>query len=278
MKKICPLCGIESEEDARFCKECNIPLYDLKKEEEEVKEKIRRKKMEEERKKTEENDKIEEEKQRETKEEQRNWIPDSNKKREKDNPFWSILDESQGIPIPVGLVETLTGKLEKAFSDNIATSEKVDVKLQPQVGQCIVVTDKKVMIIKAGLVGGAGFFGANCKSFYFNQITSVDLRLSLMGGHIQFTVAGSVDIKGKGLLDMPNSENAVVFTMDYKERMKYVANLIRERVHSSRNKSHINQNTSGTSLADQINELAKLKQQGILSEEEFQIAKRKLLS
>ncbi|MBP8717992.1 MAG: tetratricopeptide repeat protein [Candidatus Atribacteria bacterium] len=28
MKKICPLCGTENEEDARFCKECNEPLYD----------------------------------------------------------------------------------------------------------------------------------------------------------------------------------------------------------------------------------------------------------
>ncbi|MDD5689758.1 MAG: zinc ribbon domain-containing protein [Caldisericia bacterium] len=27
MKKICPLCGTENEEDARFCKECNEPLY-----------------------------------------------------------------------------------------------------------------------------------------------------------------------------------------------------------------------------------------------------------
>ena len=30
MKKICPLCGTENEEDARFCKECNEPLYDFK--------------------------------------------------------------------------------------------------------------------------------------------------------------------------------------------------------------------------------------------------------
>ena len=27
MKKICPLCGTENEEDSRFCKECNEPLY-----------------------------------------------------------------------------------------------------------------------------------------------------------------------------------------------------------------------------------------------------------
>jgi|GEM_PF-5329208 len=30
MKKICPLCETENEEDARFCKECNIPLYNIK--------------------------------------------------------------------------------------------------------------------------------------------------------------------------------------------------------------------------------------------------------
>jgi len=28
MKKICPLCGTENEGDAKFCKECNEPLYD----------------------------------------------------------------------------------------------------------------------------------------------------------------------------------------------------------------------------------------------------------
>jgi len=28
MKNICPLCGTENEENARFCKECNEPLYD----------------------------------------------------------------------------------------------------------------------------------------------------------------------------------------------------------------------------------------------------------
>ena len=77
---------------------------------------------------------------------------------------------------------------------------------------------------------------------------------------------------------MGQAENAATFTAEYKERMKYVANLIRERVQASQNQSNIKQNTSGASLVDQINDLAKLKEQGILSEEEFQTAKRKLLS
>ena len=239
MKIKCPACDFENEEGSKFCKNCNAPLF---------------------------------------KQEYSEDNPYIKKIKKEDQPFGLISDEEDEIRNRMELVEILKGKIEKAFNDNITAEENVDVKLQPQSGQGIIVTDKRVMIIKAGITGGAGFFGANCKSFYFNQITSVDLRLSIMGGHIQFTVAGSVDIKGKGLLDMPQSENAVVFTLDYKERMKYVANLIRERVQASQNQSNIKQNTSGASLVDQINDLAKLKEQGILSEEEFQTAKRKLLS
>ncbi|TFG90028.1 MAG: zinc ribbon domain-containing protein, partial [Candidatus Atribacteria bacterium] len=41
MKKICPLCETENDEDARFCKECNEPLYNIKAEEKEFIEKER---------------------------------------------------------------------------------------------------------------------------------------------------------------------------------------------------------------------------------------------
>lgn len=239
MKTKCPQCDFENEEGSKFCKNCNAPL---------------------------------------SKQDYSEDNPYIKKKGNEDQPFELISDEEDEIKNRIELVEILKGKLEKAFNDNITTKEKIDVKLQVQAGQSIVVTDQRVMIIKAGMVGGAGFFGANCKSFYFNQITSVDLRMSILGGHIQLTVAGSIDIKGKDILDMGQAENAATFTADYKERMKYVADLIRERVRSSQSPPHITNSISGTSLVDQINELAKLKQQGILSEEEFQIAKRKLLS
>lgn len=239
MKTKCPQCDFENEEGSKFCKNCNAPL---------------------------------------SKQDYSEDNPYIKKKGNEDQPFELISDEEDEIKNRIELVEILKGKLEKAFNDNITTKEKIDVKLQVQAGQSIVVTDQRVMIIKAGMVGGAGFFGANCKSFYFNQITSVDLRMSILGGHIQLTVAGSIDIKGKDILDMGQAENAATFTADYKERMKYVTDLIRERVRSSQSPPHITNSISGTSLVDQINELAKLKQQGILSEEEFQIAKRKLLS
>ena len=46
MKKICPLCGTENEEESRFCKECNEPLYNTTNNNK-IKEIYRKKHMEE---------------------------------------------------------------------------------------------------------------------------------------------------------------------------------------------------------------------------------------
>ncbi len=172
-------------------------------------------------------------------------------------------------------VKKFSGKLEKSFRDNISDNEKVDVKLQTHVAEAIVVTNKRVMIIKAGFIGAAGFFGANCKSFYFDQITSVDLRVGVVGGHIQLTVAGSTDIKGSGILDMGQAENAVTFTYDYKDRMKKVADLIRERIQNN----HVPETSTQQvkSIGEQIRELVDLKEQGIITNDEYESAKKKLL-
>lgn len=267
MKIKCPACHFENEEGSKFCKNCNVPLFkqDYSEDNPYIKKNIKEEKMraeigafQAEKAKTEKEE--EEKKGAEARAKAEKEIEEEGKEKQK-------IEEQK-------LVEVLKGRLESAFNDNIGANEKVDVKMHVANGEGIVVTDRRVMIIKAGMGKSAGLFGVNCKSFYFNQITSVDLRTGLFGGHIQLTIPESTEIKG----DMAQAENAVTFTTNYKERIKYVANLIRERIQSSQNPSHINQDTSGASLVDQINELAKLKQQGILSEEEFQIAKKKLLS
>jgi hypothetical protein len=171
------------------------------------------------------------------------------------------------------MIEKLKGKLEKAFSDNITEGEKIRIKLQPTSGEALVVTDKKVMIIKAGVLAGAGFFGAKCTTFNFTEITSVDLRLGLMGGHIQITVAGSTDIKGRNMVE---SGNACTFNVDYRERMKEVASIIRESVEQVK-KGNVPPVEIVQEIAVQIKNLHDLKIQGIISEADFEAGKRKLL-
>lgn len=75
MKKICPLCETENEEDARFCQECNEPLYDLKKEEEED---------------------IDKETERNNNEDE--WIPGKNKKASDKDESFEIMNEEK-LPV-----------------------------------------------------------------------------------------------------------------------------------------------------------------------------------
>lgn len=170
------------------------------------------------------------------------------------------------------LVKKLKGKLNSAYLDTITADERVDVCLPGSSGEGIVVTDKRVIILKAGKFTGAGFFGAKAKSFPYNQITSVDLRIATLGGHLQLTTAGSDEIKAKKITDIRESENAISFDRANRENMKAVAELIRSRL----GKTESTASSSG-SVADELKKLAELKSQGILSDEEFESAKKRLL-
>lgn len=175
--------------------------------------------------------------------------------------------------VQMELVTKLKGKLGKAFADTITDEERVDVCIQPSAqGEAIAVTDKRVIIIKAGKISGAGYFGANAKSFYYNQITSVDLRIGMTGGHLQLSAAGTTEVKDKGFMSMIEAENAITFTGKHKEHMKVITEMIRSRLGKTETSS-----ASNTSTADELKKLADLKEQGILSDEEFEAAKKRLL-
>jgi len=170
------------------------------------------------------------------------------------------------------LVYELPGNLGKAYKDNVTPSEHADVMIVPAAGQALVVLNNRVLIIKAGIGGGVWALGARCKSFSYEDISSIDLQVSTYGGHLQITGAGIVESQQ----GMAVSENAVVFQKEYKEEMKAACALIRERVEMARrNKSLAVPSTPD--LASQVQKLAELHSAGALTDEEFSAAKQKLL-
>jgi hypothetical protein len=140
-------------------------------------------------------------------------------------------------------------------------------------GEGLVVTDSRVMIIKAGSVTGAGLFGARCKTFRFGDISSVDLRVGPMGGHLQVSVAGTSEVKDRGSLDMAKAENAVTFVSTYKNEMKEIAAYLNSVIAQR----HERAAGAPSGIADQLQKLGDLKAAGVLDEAEFVAAKRKLL-
>lgn len=137
--------------------------------------------------------------------------------------------------------------------------------------------DKVTLTPMAGLMGFLmeGFKGT--KTIPFSSITSIQLKEAgmLMSGYLQFSIQGGNE-SVKGIFDAINDENSIVFKNDYQnENAQKIKAYIEEKILSSRKPQAVN---SQSNIADELEKLANLKNMGILTQEEFDTAKKKILT
>jgi len=111
------------------------------------------------------------------------------------------------------------------------------------------------------------------KDIYFDSITSIQVKKPGMTvGFIQFSIPGGVESK-KGVFSSLNDENTVSFgTFETYEKAIQVKDYIESRRrHSAQGQAAI------PSLADELSKLLDLKAQGILTDQEFESAKKRIL-
>ena len=102
-------------------------------------------------------------------------------------------------------------------------------------------------------------------------------------GYIEFVVIGSSESKGRALLGglnaMGSNENAVMFGPEQEEAFsqirEYIENKIRERYTTQ--PTQVAAAVAAPDVATQINSLKQLLDSGVLTDEEFQKAKAKIL-
>ncbi len=102
-------------------------------------------------------------------------------------------------------------------------------------------------------------------------------------GYIEFVVIGSSESKGRALLGglnaMGSNENAVMFGPEQEEAFsqirEYIENKIRERYTTQ--PTQVAAAVAAPDVATQINSLKQLLDSGVLTEDEFQKAKAKIL-
>ena len=116
-------------------------------------------------------------------------------------------------------------------------------------------------------------FSQGEKKIPIAQVTSVQFKMPGMTvGYIQFSMAGSNE-STKGVTKAMKDENTVAFernASDFEAIRDFVEARIAERFTSSAQ-------ASGSTIAEQIRELAALRDEGLLSESEFEAEKTKLL-
>ena len=112
----------------------------------------------------------------------------------------------------------------------------------------------------------------------FSSITAVQFKeLGVFLGHIHFSIHGGLDSKSAD--DIPTDDKYTFWIITKEENI--LAREIKDFIESKKksiNTPPATQAPSATSLSDELLKLAKLRDQGILSDEEFQSAKKSLLN
>ena len=141
------------------------------------------------------------------------------------------------------------------------------------------VFEDKVTITPKGILGFMNKGLKGTKTIPFSSISAIQLKEAgaVFSGYLQFTIPGGNESKG-GVFSAASDENTFMFAEKKNNALaiqikEYIETKVQE-LHSPRN----TQSQSATSLSDEIQKLASLRDSGVLSDQEFQTAKSRLIS
>lgn len=138
------------------------------------------------------------------------------------------------------------------------------------------VYEDRVTITPKGVLGFLNKGIKGTKEIPFMSIVAVQFKEAgtVFSGYLQFTIPGGNESRG-GIFAATKDENTFMFARTENNAM---AREIKEYIDGAIRKSRTPQASAPASnLSDELQKLAQLKEQGILSEEEFQATKRKLI-
>lgn len=140
-------------------------------------------------------------------------------------------------------------------------------------GGLLEVYEDKVTITPSGVLGFLCKGLKGTKTIPFFSISAIQFKKSgLTSGYLQFTVPGGNESMG-GVFAAASDENTFMF-VGQNELVLKIKNYIEKRIQELR-KPQVS--SPSLSLSDEIQKLAEMKEKGILSDEEFQAAKRRLI-
>jgi Short C-terminal domain len=135
----------------------------------------------------------------------------------------------------------------------------------------------KIIIRRRGVLNAltAGINGE--RTILISSLTAIQMKPGgrFSAGYIVFSYASSKPYAG-GMFAATEDPDAFFFAQDLNEQVSSFRSKV-EKIMRDSKQAPSSSNSSGT-LTDELRKLAELKQQGILSQEEFDAAKKKLLA
>lgn len=141
----------------------------------------------------------------------------------------------------------------------------------------LIITNHKIIITRKGFGGFIARGGlAGNKEIPIKSITAIEFKNAnwITNGRIQFSIHGEVGHKG-GAVSAVNDENTIIFTKGQHDNFVKAKALIEELMQKIEQNANVI--TSQISIADEIRKFAELKDQGLITEDEFNKKKKDLL-
>jgi len=138
------------------------------------------------------------------------------------------------------------------------------------------VFEDKVTITPKGILGLLNKGLKGTKTIPYASITAIQFKEAgaIVSGYIQLTIPGGNESRG-GVFSAAKDENTFMFA---KRTNNGLATQIKEYIESKARDLRTPQAIQSTAnLSDELQKLAQLKQHGMLSEEEFQAAKKRVI-
>lgn len=173
------------------------------------------------------------------------------------------------------------GAAGKELQQALMSGEQVLGWVEGRYSNYLVATDRRALII---IIGGATgqFFGRKVNSFPYTQLTSVDLRTGIFNGYVELGAGGVQSRRLGGNIDQMTADNVCPFNKGQEKAFRQLTDILRQRIHAAQqaqvNMAPMASAPAGPSIPEQIEQLAKLRDAGILSPDEFEAKKAELLA
>ena len=143
------------------------------------------------------------------------------------------------------------------------------------VGEQLVVYPEKLTITPQGAFGFFTKGISGTKSIYFKTITGIEFRESgaLFSGFMTFTIPGANEMNA-GIFKAASDENTFMFAGVDKNAL---ANTIKEYIEKKLVPTTSQSNSGNGDISVELEKFLRLKEQGVITEDEFVAAKKKLL-
>lgn len=182
-------------------------------------------------------------------------------------------------PANLDLHDRISGGLGRAIEKNLSAEERVIVQLKGAFSEVLLCTDRRVLIIKSGLMTD-NLFGSNVYQLSYATITSAEVKFGMMSGYFELS-AGGMQNTQKSYWSTGTDQSAIkapncvsLTSRDQAARFRRACTFIMSRVDQVRG---VQPKPASDDLLSRLERLSALRAQGVLTEDEFVLQKARIL-